>query len=144
MNKRGKAPQPNLKASRELSPIVEQKISITLAHLTTNKNFTFEFFDKNFRSKSAALEQFVEFLQRLTAKKMSEVVTLSKFDECGFETLPFEQINFTPNGIALSRNAKIHVFRFGNGKFRLLGFFERQQPVLNVIGFDFDYSAYKH
>ncbi|MBQ3450855.1 MAG: hypothetical protein IJG32_01120 [Selenomonadaceae bacterium] len=76
---------------------------------------------------------------------MLEISTLSKLDVCGFETIPFAQIKFSPDVVVLGKDAKIHVFRFGIGNNnRMLGFFEREQAILNIIGFDFNFSAYSH
>lgn len=145
MSKVFKSPQPKLKARRETSPISTPKISVSLRYLTTNKNFNFDFFGKNFRDKATAFEQFAEFLKQLTAKIMLEISTLSKLDVCGFETITFAQIKFNPDIIVLGKDTKIHVFRFGTGNnYRMLGFFEREQAVLNIIGFDFNFSAYSH
>lgn len=149
LSKHGRVPQPNLRASRDLKPIPESKISISLRYLTKNKQHNFEFFSvKNFRKKAQAFEQFLDFLRRLTAKTQLEISMLSKTDDCGFEQIPFQQMNFKPEGTALGQDAKIWVFRFGDngngGDYRLLGFFEDKYSVLSIIGFDFDYSAYKH
>lgn len=149
MSRRGKPPQINLRASRDLKPTPESKISISLRYLTKNKQHNFEFFSaKDFRQKAQAFEQFLDFLRRLTAKTQLEIISLSKTDDCGFEQILFQQINFKPDGTTLGQDAKIWVFRFGDngngGDYRLLGFFEDKQPVLSIIGFDFDYSAYKH
>lgn len=148
MSRVAKSPQPKLKALRETSPAVVPKISVTLRYLTVNKSFNFEFFGKNFRAKATAFEQLTEFLRRLTSKTLLQISMLSKTDDCGFETLPFAQIKISPNGVILGKDTKIHVFRFGNsgtgGDYRLLGFFETGQAILNIIGFDFNYSAYDH
>ena len=145
MSKKGKAPNPQLNASRETKPKVESKISISLEHLTLNKNYNFDFFGKNFRAKAQALENFIEFLILLTAKTPLEIISLPKEKNCGFEQIPFQQIKINPHGIELGQDTDITVFRFGAGnKYRLLGFFSIKEPVLNVIGFDFDFSAYEH
>jgi len=149
LSKRGKVPQPNLRASRDLKPTPENKISISLRYLTKSKQHNFEFFSaKDFRKKAQAFEQFLEFLRRLTAKTQLEISALSKTNDCGFEQIPLQQMKFKPDGTNLGQDTKIWVFRFGDsgnsGDYRLLGFFEDKQSVLNIIGFDFDYSAYEH
>ena len=139
MNKRSKAPQqPKLKANRKLTPKVEPKISVSLQYLTKGKDHNFDYFSaKDFRTKAQAFEQLLEFLRRLTAKTLLAISSLPKDVDCGFEQLPFQQMKFKPDGIKLGQDAKIHVFRFGNGgNYRLLGFFE--YDVLQIIGFDFN------
>ena len=74
--------------------------------------------------------------------------SLAKDDDCGFEEIPFAQINCNPDKIILGKDTKICVLRFGknnaNGDYRLMGIFNNKDPIFNIIGFDFDYSAYKH
>ena len=145
MSRPVKPPQQKIKAHREKSPIINPKISVTLQYLTANKTFNFEFFGKNFREKVTAFEQFTEFLRRLTSKTPLQISMLSKTDDCGFETMTFAQIKFSPRNVVLGNDTKIHVFRFGIGDgYRLLGFFETGQAIFNIIGFDFNYSAYEH
>lgn len=113
--------------------------------MTTNKDFNFRFFNKELRAEVQFFEQLIEFLKKLTAKTELDIIGLDKRKECGYETLEFEEINFKPANCTLSKDAKICVFRFGDGdKYRLLGFFEKKQTALNIIGFDFNYSAYDH
>lgn len=100
------------------------------------------------RDKVTALEEFLKFVQRLTAKTQLEISSLSKEYDCGFEQMAFAQINCNPHGITLGKDTKICIFRFGDNEngddYRILGFFENKQAVFHIIGFDFDYSAYKH
>lgn len=148
MNKKGKKPETNLRTNRDIKPKEKSKISISFQYLTTNKEFNFHFFNKEFRAKAQVFEQLIEFLKRLTTKTLTDISKLRKEQDCDFEILEFKQINFTPDNYNLSKNAKIHDFRFGNnnngGNYRLLGFFEYNQSILNVIGFDFNYSSYEH
>jgi len=116
LSRHAKAPQPKLKASRDSKPIAEGKISVSFRYLSQNKQRNFEFFSqKDFRGKAVAFEQLLEFLQRLTAKTQLEISPLSKDDDCGFEQMPFAQMNCNPDGIALGKDTKICVFRFGSG-----------------------------
>lgn len=146
MSKRAKIPQPVLKASRTAKPKVENKISVSFQFLTKNNRHNFNFFSKtNFRLKTSAFEQLFEFLQTLTSKTQLEIANLPK--ERGFELIALSQLKFKP-ALTLGQDTKICVFRFGDnsngGDYRLLGFFEHGQNVLEIIGFDFDYSAYNH
>lgn len=138
---------PLTKVSRHV--VEEGCISVSLRYLSKNKRRNFEFFgDKRWRDKARVLEQFFSFLQRLTAKRRIDIMKLAKDADCGFEHMRYGAINCTPDGYELSSERLILVFRFGNNSagsdYRLLGFFEDNSPVLNIIGFDFDYSAYPH
>ena len=83
--------------------------------------------------------------EKLTSKTMKDIINFGKKQDCGFETLEFKQIEFSPNNYTLCKDEKIYSFRFGAGDgYRMLGFFEYNQTVLNIIGFDFNHSAYDH
>lgn len=147
--KRGKIPSSQIFAKNRQPPKIEKNISISLQYLSKNKQRNFEFFfDKNLRQKAQALNDFVNFAKRLTSKTRLDIASKRKFEDCGFENLRFQDVNCTPDGYELSKDANISVFRFGDnfngGDYRILGFFSEDNPVFNIIGFDFDYSAYKH
>lgn len=144
MSRQPKAPQLNLCANKNITPTVEPNISVSLQYLSKNKQRNFEFFAKNWRAKETALIQFVELLKRLTSKTRLQISSIPKENDCGFEKIPFEQINCTPDGFKFGKGDDIFVFRFCNREYRLLGFFEEKVPVFNIIGFDFDHSAYPH
>ena len=144
MSKQPKAPHTNFRASEHITPTFEGNISVSLQYLSKNKQRNFEFFSKNLRTRLKALEEFLDLLKRLTSKTRLEISSIPKESDCGFEEIPFEQINCSPDGIILDKGANIFIFRFCNGKYRLLGFFTEKAPVFNVIGFDFNYSAYSH
>ena len=142
-------PLNNLSTKTGLYAVEENFISVSFRYLSNNRSRNFEFFgDKRWREKTRALEQFFSFLQRLTGKHRLDVMKLSKDVDCGFENLPFSAVNCTPSGYNPSADKSISVFRFGDngneGNYRLIGFFENNSPVLYIIGFDFDYSAYQH
>ena len=149
MSKKGKVPEPKLKISKDATLEIENKISVSLQYLSKNKQRNFEFFSKKeWRKQAQALEQFMNFLQRLTSKTQLEISALSKDEDCGFEEIAFVQVDCPPNKILLGKDAKICVFRFGDnnsgGDYRLLGIFRNKAAVFEIIGFDFNYSAYKH
>ena len=144
-----KKPSPVIKPKAGQNSTEEKCISVSFRFLSKNKARNFEFFgDKNRRQKSNALEQLFEFLQRLTSKTKLESSRLARDRDCGFECIKAENVNCTPHGYVLRADSSIFVFRFGDngngGDYRLLGFFEEETSVLYVIGFDFDYSAYRH
>lgn len=143
---KGKKPNVRLNVKNIEAP---QLISVSFCYLSKNKARNFEFFgSKNVRQKTDAFEQLLSFLQRLTAKTRADIAEIAKDRDCGFEMLNNGIVNCAPNGYRFSENDKVTVFRFGDngngGNYRLLGFFENNSPVLYVIGFDFDYSAYPH
>ena len=148
-NRHGKNIFPQIQTKNRSLPKIENKISVSMCYLSKNKQRNFEFFvGKNLRQREKALSQFVDFVKELTSKTRLEISLKSKFEPCGFENLRYEDVNCVPNNYILSKDTNIAVFRFGDNKnggdYRILGFFEEKSSVFNIIGFDFDYSAYKH
>ena len=148
MSKKIKNPKTPDKVSGK---IVEKPplITVSFQYLSTNKSRNFEFFGhKDLRRKTDALEQLFSFLQRLTSKSRADISNIARDRDCGYEILEPTTVNCAPTGYRLTKSDQIAVFRFGNnsagGDYRLLGLFEERSPVLNIIGFDFDYSAYPH
>lgn len=147
--KQGKNISPHIQAKYRQPIKTEKTISISLCYLSKNKKRNFEFFsDKNLRQKEKALTDFFDFVKRLTGKTRLEILSKNKSANCGFENLKFQDINCKPDGIFLSKDTNISIFRFGDntsgGDYRVLGFFSEENPIFNIIGFDFDYSAYEH
>ena len=72
---------------------------------------------------------------------------LSQYNKyLGFETLDYSYIRFLA-GVDLPKDESIYIIRFDlyNGdKGRILGFKKRGCPILYIIGYDFDFSAYSH
>ncbi len=148
-NIKPKKPKQKPVITTDVQPELPRYISFSFRYLSKNKQRNFDFFSyKEWKQKGEALYQLFCFLQRLSDKTEKDIVSLSKHQDSGFEMLKFKDVNCLPNGRTLSKEDNIFVFRFGNngngGDYRLLGFFEDKSSVLYVIGFDFDYSAYRH
>ena len=63
----------------------------------------------------------------------------------GLETLSIEIINFEPNNYEFSKDQKVYVFRLNSQKWRMIGIKSgHNNDVLHIIGFDFNFSAYRH
>lgn len=65
----------------------------------------------------------------------------------GLETIPSSSINFKPSDKKLTPDEKVYVFRvksYAGDDARILGIREDGCPIMHIIGFDFDYSAYDH
>ena len=148
MSKKIKSPKQDNKV--DVNNVKEpQALSVTFRYLSKNKARNFEFFGhKDLRRKADALEQLIAFLQRLTSKTLLEVLKLPKDKDYGCESMKYSAVNCRPHLCTLEADDLIFVFRFGDngsgGDYRLLGFFEDRSAVFNVIGVDFDYSAYQH
>lgn len=119
-------------------------LSFNLANLTSNDDFNFSYFHDDVRNECDAYRQLFLFLVFLSDKTFFDLMGLRKEQRGGFEQIPLNEIGFRPSGIELTDDVRITVFRFGSGKYRLLGLFEKGNAVFNIIGFDFNYSAYEH
>ena len=122
--------------------ISRNKIAFSLEYLTKNKSYTFAFFDGRIRDELQARQSLSELLKNLSAETWVGIAQIGKRTQCGFETLPAVQLNFSPDGYEFSRDEKVWVFRFGSQQYRLIGI--QDSNVLYVLGYDFDHSAYNH
>lgn len=117
-------------------------------HLTTNKKYNFFFF-ANEKDKKEAKSIIFDKLLELQTKNWQDLYVLSK--KKGIETLNIEQLNFNPFNFITTKDMKVLVLRLNNNKnvnsqeWRLIGIkSDNYKGVLHVIGFDFNYNAYKH
>lgn len=129
------------------SPTIEkcpQGVSFSFGHLTTNKNFNFEFFSNNTHDLLAAKAAILDRLQELSQKSWLYWQGLSKRQ--GIEMLLSDDIRFSPSGYSLSGDEKVIVFRFSfsGTDCRIIGVKKSPCSVFYIIGFDFDHSAYNH
>lgn len=86
-------------------------------------------------------------LQELSSKPW--IYWMQQPKHSGLETLSYGDLNFTAGPSAnLSKDTTIFVFRFdtyqGTGKGRILGYKNSPCSVFHIIGYDLDFSAYKH
>lgn len=112
--------------------------------ITNNNHYNFEFY-KNDKEKNNALSELYEKIQFISGYTWKEFMLLRK--EIGMETIPISQLNFAINdkvGITITHDEKFISIRFGNQDKRLIGIKRSGCPILYIIGFDFDFSAYKH
>ena len=66
----------------------------------------------------------------------------------GFETIDAQRMHFSINHIPdVTKDTKMYIFRFNakSGKDgRIICYQQNRCPILYVVGFDFDFSAYDH
>lgn len=117
-------------------------------YMTANKSHSLEFLDSISASDRAiTLSNLFCRLQEISHEPWTHWMQQPK--KTGLETLDFDQLSFLPSSDArITKDTKIFVFRFdtykGSGKGRILGFKSSPCSVLHIIGYDFDFSAYKH
>lgn len=111
-------------------------------HLTSNKKYNFDYFG-NDREQKEAKSLILDEILKLQKKSWAEWGLENK--KTGYESLPITQINISPKDFITTNDIKVIVFRINSQRWRLLGIKSQHfKSVLHVIGFDFDYSAYKH
>lgn len=146
--KSGNKPQFNPQdAERKSVSHDKNNIAFSFNCITTNKRYNFEYFKKDRHNKWKTLSQLYDKILILSGKTWREILDSSKKNLLGFECLPYERIRFnTPEEkyLNLSKDTNIYIFQFGSGDFRLLGAKRDGCPILHIIGFDFDFSAYDH
>ena len=131
----------NKKIKLTVSNIEEYPI-FCFRYLTSNKDYCFKYF-KNDVELSKAKVIILDEIMKYQHKSWLELGKESK--KRGFETISFAQLKFSPSGLNLSNDTKLIIIRINNQNWRLIGYKSNNfKSVLHVIGFDFNYSAYKH
>lgn len=124
----------------------DKKIAFSLTYLTSNKRYTFDYYNnkqKNDRSK--AINELYNRLFEISHMTWEELKALDK--KRGYENLPYGEIGFSilhEVELKISKDSNIQIIRFDKGTKRILGIKQKSCPILHIIGFDFDYSAYNH
>ena len=121
---------------------IEESPIFCFKYLTTNKDYSFKYFqnDKDLQySKAIILDDIIKLQGR------GWLAWGRGCGEAGFEAITYNQLNFRPANLDLSSDTKLIVFRINSQNWRLIGYkSDNFKGVLHVIGFDFNYSAYKH
>lgn len=121
---------------------IEEYPIFCFRHLTTNKNYSFEYL-KNNKDIELAKVKILDKIIELQSKNWLELGLKNK--TTGYETITYNQLNFSPFNIELYKDSKLIIFRINNQNWRLIGYkSDNFKGVLHIIGFDFYYSAYKH
>lgn len=119
--------------------------------------FSFECMTTNSKYCLSALAPGIEREQTLVGlyKKLAELSSkpwlhwTQQPKNTGLETISYDQLRFSPRStVTLTKDTTLFVFRFdthlGCGKGRIIGYKNKPCSVLQIIGFDFDHSAYNH
>lgn len=111
-------------------------------HITNNKNFNFKFF----KDKNQSLDMYKEFYKKLCELSNITLEKLHVLDKKnGLEYINRKALNFEPNNYILSEDDKFISIRFCKEKYRMICIKSKvNKDVLHIIGFDFNYKAYKH
>jgi hypothetical protein len=116
-------------------------------YMTTNKDHNLGYLNRlGARERAQTLHALCGRLEEMTQRKW--VYWLQNRKTAGLETIDFGQLTFSPSETKPTKDTTMYVFRFdtyqGGGKGRIIGFKEDPCATLQIIGYDFDFSAYGH
>lgn len=116
--------------------------SFSFEFLTKQSEFNFDYFKNDSQSENEAKAALIDKFLLLSSEDWMSLEHLNK--RTGFELLPTKEIKINLNHLPFEKPQKLFVFRFDKQRFRLIGFKRNNNPVLYILGFDFDYDAYNH
>lgn len=139
--KKGELPK-NIGCSSDQHPV------FSFRYMTSNADHSIAFiqaYDSNEQLKT--LQGLYEAFEKISSKSWMHWGSLPK--KIGYEMIEYSMLNFTAASDAgLTGDTKMNIFWFdthlGNGKGRIIGFKDSPCSAFNVIGYDFDFSAYSH
>lgn len=137
MKVKRKATSNKIKARENALPtFCDQFPAISYRYITTNKRYRID--NKDGKLAYILHNRLIEIMQN----DWKYWHTQNK--KRGLETINYSEINFSPCNYTLTGDEKIIVFRFDGDDKRILGFKKNNCPILYIIGFDLNYSAYNH
>lgn len=127
----------------------KEDILLEFGHITsTNSHSIFDLLAKKDNYGKLACIEYIKLIDEISKSTWSELGHRSKGTFGGFETLSLELFKtniwrqFDPN---MGKGTKLYVFRFGNGKYRMVGYKSHKcSRVMHILGFDLDHSLYDH
>lgn len=127
----------------------DNNIILSFKYSVNNKNFTIEHITK--KSKTKCNDIIYELHNKFKELSNMKLVDFqNKPKSTGYEMLPIYEFNFVIDEklmkeLSLTNDSKIIVFRFNKQNCRLLLVQSKKCPsLLYIIGYDWNYSAYKH
>lgn len=116
------------------------EIIFSFKYLTQKSDYNFENLDRN--KKKEWQSAFAERIFQISRE--SWLAWQNKPKETGIETIPASQLHFLPHNYTFSKDEKVIVFRFNSQKGRIIGVKENNSSTFCIMGFDTDFTAYKH
>ena len=122
----------------------EDYVSFSFCNMTSNTRYSFDFFNSNRkRDKSEAMAQLGNKLHQIG--KMEWAVFRSLNSKAYVEYIPINRLHFSPpSHFTVSRDEKFISIQFCQQDYRIIGIKRENCPILHIIGYDFDHSAYDH
>jgi len=123
----------------------DQYPTFSFRHLTTHSDYNLNYYSSNqVREMQTAKQNLYDRMEELCKNNWLYWMTLGK--QRGLETLEYSRLKFGPHELELLKDEKVFIFRFKaqNDDARIIGYRKGKCPILHVIGYDFNFSAYDH
>lgn len=123
-------------------------LSFNFKYLTKNSKYNFDYFEKDIRKRHDAYDKLYTRLKELSANNFMFWKQAGKISGC--EPIPYDRFNdpfksVLSNVEIVSPDSQLAVFRFSNNDYRIIGKQGiKEDNVIYIIGFDFNFSAYDH
>lgn len=143
----GKNPKKLSLEEQRKCPINNGNIILSFKHVTTNKNYNFEYFKKTDARKNLDARKALDKLfSEITNIEWIESIRRGKYRFGGCEKLPKYQIaNIIIPNMKVTDDTPIYIFRFGNqDEYRACGIKGEGCHVLYIVAYDFNFSLYRH
>jgi hypothetical protein len=118
--------------------------AFSFGYLTTTKKYTLGYISDS-NDRRTAIENVYNKLAEIGTENWLHWYENGK--KHGLETLYAGDLSFSPSRKRLTPDEKVIVFRvksYAGKEGRILGIREDGCPILHIIGYDFNYSAYNH
>ena len=126
----------------------EDYIFLEFGHMTNNKKYNYDALIDKSENDKKILGEFTRLIFEMSRCTWEELKHRNKSNIAGYETLELKQFKtaiwdqFNPE---LTNEVKLHVFRFGGKKYRMIGYKSVGcNYALHVLGFDLGFSLYDH
>lgn len=117
--------------------------AFSFTHITKNNAFNMSHFTSGSRDMERCMSKLYEKLEKLSVHRWRDLLGLNK--RAGIEFIPMHKLNFEPaDSLIVSKDEKFISARFNGQDYRIIAVKQDKCPIMHVIGFDFDFSAYDH
>ena len=122
-------------------------IVLSFKYSINDKDHSIDYLTKSKANNKKTIQNLFKKFEELSNLKWKDFINKPK--EIGYEAIAISQFKIDLSNIKkelkLSNDSKIIVFRFDNQKARLLGVKSKEcSAILYIIGYDWNYTAYKH
>jgi hypothetical protein len=145
-DKHGK--QPKIKKSaieeQKIKAACPEHVVFCFRYITHNNSYNFKYFKSSQqREKERTICNLYSKLEEVSRMSWRDFQSLPK--EVGMETIPINRLKFEQHqDLIVTEDQKYISIRFESQNKRIIGIKASNCPIMHIIGYDFDYSAYDH